>query len=195
MSYHIYTTKGVSLSYRSRREADRTYSILTRDLGLLRVTAGGVRKEGSKLRGGLEPFTFGKVSVIRGADSWRITSAAAEFNLAASVERRVLVSFKRVFSLLERLVAGEEDHPELFDLLESAAVFALDTELTEEEAANLEVLLVWRTLYLLGYIAKTDAEEKFYSAPFSQELLSHSSSSKPRMIEKINEGLEASGLL
>ena len=75
MSYHIYNTKGIILSEKSLREADRVYSILTRDLGLIRATALGVRKESSKLRGNLEPVGLTTVSLVRGKEYWRVTSA------------------------------------------------------------------------------------------------------------------------
>jgi len=75
VSYHIYTTRGIVLSERPVREADRIYTIITRDLGLVQATALGVRKEASKLRGALEPFVLSKISLVRGKEHWRITSA------------------------------------------------------------------------------------------------------------------------
>ncbi|MEK7175771.1 MAG: DNA repair protein RecO, partial [Patescibacteria group bacterium] len=108
MSYHIYTTKGLTLSERPVREADRIYSILTRDLGLVRATALGVRKENSKLRGSIEPVSLSNISLVRGKEHWRLTSA------------EVIKRFKKTkpLALLEQLVVGESAHPELFDAVE-----------------------------------------------------------------------------
>ena len=64
MSYHIYTTPGIVLRHRPLREADRVYIILTRDLGLIRASAIGVRKETSKLRGALEPLSLSMTSWV-----------------------------------------------------------------------------------------------------------------------------------
>ena len=56
------------LSERPKKEADRVYNILTRDLGLVRAHAIGVRREESKLRGALEPYSLSSVSLVRGKE-------------------------------------------------------------------------------------------------------------------------------
>lgn len=165
MSYHIYTTKGIVLSERAWHESDRIYSILTKDLGLIRATAIGVRKEGSKLRGSLEPFSLTLVSVVRGKDYWRITSAQALESISS------LPSVARPLDLLEKLVQGEVPHPELFDAIEEAIV---SLEIGDE---LFEITLVSRILYHLGYLKESDL-----------------SLDKKGLIKAINEGLEASHL-
>jgi DNA repair protein RecO (recombination protein O) len=137
LSYHIYTTKGLVLSARPAREADRVYSILTRDLGLVRASATGVRKEGSKLRGALEPFVISQVSLVRGKEFWRITSAEVLRPIPAEA------GIGRPLALLERLVPGEAVHPELFDAIE---------EFLEAD----ETTLVAHILHHLGYLKKED---------------------------------------
>jgi DNA repair protein RecO (recombination protein O) len=139
MSYHIYTTKGLILSSRPLREADRLYSILTRDFGLIRALGVGVRKEASKLRGSLEPVSLSSVSLIRGKEFWRLTSS--------EVIKRTKAS--RPLQLLEMLVAGEASHPELFDVVEEN----LDSD---------ETALVAKILFHLGYLKEEDLklEEK-----------------------------------
>lgn len=133
MSYHIYTTKGIVLSERPVREADRIYSILTRDLGLIKARALGVRKENSKLRGSIEPVSLATISLVRGKEYWRLTSA--EF----------IKSFKKSksLSLLETLVQGEAPHPELFEAVEKD----LDSD---------ETVLVSRILFHLGYLKESE---------------------------------------
>lgn len=137
MSYHIYTTKGLVLSKRALREADQIYSILTRDLGLVRASATGVRRESSKLRGSLEPFSISTVSLVRGKEYWKLTSAELLQRLPNSQ------SLARPFALLERLVPGEAENSELFDALEA-------------NLKDSETLLVGRILLHLGYLKETD---------------------------------------
>lgn len=143
MSYHIYTTKGLVLSERPLREADRVYSILTRDLGLIRATALGVRKEPSKLRGALEPVTFVTLSLVRGKEYWRVTSAVALERISPTRE------LLRPLLLLERLVQGEAHHPELYDAVEKY-LHSGETE------------LVAQMLFHLGYLSASalELEEK-----------------------------------
>lgn len=133
MSYHIYTTKGIVLSERPWRESDRIYSILTRELGLVHATAIGVRKEASKLRGAIEPVSLSTVSLVRGKEYWRLTSA--EF----------IRSFKKSqpLVLLEQFVAGEAPHAELFDAV-------------EKHMESDELTFVSQILYHLGYLKESE---------------------------------------
>ena len=168
MSYHIYTTQGIVLRHWPLREADRVYSILTRDLGLVRASATGVRKEESKLRSSLEPFSLSLVSLVKGKEYWRITSAR--------LEQRLSPELAQPFSLLEKLIRGEDSNPELFDTITE---FLGDTMIYHSvgEKELLEIKLVSRILYHLGYMDKGDLELD-----------------NKDLIKAINAGLKASGL-
>ena len=165
MSYHIYTTKGIVLSERGIGEADRIYSILTRDLGKLHVKAIGVRKSVSKLRGNIEPFTISSISFVKGKDYWRLISAQALQNISATP------AVAGPLSLLDKLVQGEEPNPELFDVIEQ---FAINTDQNDD---MFETCLVSQILYHLGYLKEADL------------ILD-----KKELIKAINKGIEASHL-
>ncbi len=165
MSYHIYTTKALILSTRAYREADSVYLLLTRDLGLVRATATGVRKESSKLRGSLEPISLGLVSLVRGQDYWRIT--AAQNSVKVPPQPEIL----RPLSLLEKLIQGEAHHPELFDTVEK---YLLNYDEGEED---FETKLVAESLFHLGYLKVSDLELP-----------------KKELTQAINEGLRQSHL-
>lgn len=165
MSYHIYTTRGIVLSSRPRREADRVYSILTRDLGLIYATALGVRKEQSKLRGALEPLALANVSLVKGKDHWRLTSADSlskiEFTKALA----------RPLSLLEQLVQGEAKNTELYDVVERAVLaYQVQDEMSE-------IRFVAQILFHLGYLEESDLTLE-----------------KRGLVEAINHGIQASQL-
>jgi DNA repair protein RecO (recombination protein O) len=165
MSYHIYTTKGLVLAERPVREADRIYSVLTREFGLVQATALGVRKEESKLRGALEPFSLSSISLVRGKDHWRITSA----ELIQKISPSLFIA--RPLALVEKFVQGEVSHPELFDAVESAVL----SRQTDNE--KFEINLVSKILFHLGYLKKTDL-----------------TLDKKSLIKVINEGIQASHL-
>ncbi len=163
------------LSERPLKEADRIYSILTRDLGLVRASATGVRKEVSKLRGALEPFSLSSVSLVRGKDFWRLTSAELLQKLPATE------SLARPFSLLEKLVQGESAHPELFDAIEKG-VMGLNLagskiQRGEKGEELFEPRLVATILYHLGYLKQEDLNLD-----------------KKGLIKAINDGLSQSQL-
>ncbi len=166
MSYHIYTTKGLVLSARSLGEADRIYSILTDDLGLIRATALGVRKEHSKLRGSLEPLVLSRISLVRGKEFWRLTSAEV-------IERiETTPDIVRPLALLEKLVPGESAHPELFEIVENTLVNE------KREGEMFEIRFVAQILYHLGYVKEKDLTGE-----------------KQELIKAINTGLQASHLV
>jgi len=142
MSYHIYTTPGIVLRHRPLREADRVYIILTRDLGLIRASAIGVRKETSKLRGALEPLSLSTVSLVRGKEYWRITSAI--------FESAVPPEFATPFSLLEKLITGESANPNLFDVIKK------EVESYRSSDDMFEPRLVSEILFYLGYMREED---------------------------------------
>ncbi len=144
MSYHIYTTKALVLSTRIYREADSIYLLLTRDLGLVRATAAGVRKESSKLRGSLEPISIALVSLVRGQDYWRLTSAQNSVKVSPRPE------ILRPLVLLEKLIQGEAHHPELFDAVEGRLMGHKKT------GQDFETILVAESLFHLGYLKASD---------------------------------------
>lgn len=168
MSYTIHTTEGLVLSYRPLREADRVYSILTKDLGLIRATATGVRKGHSKLRGLLEPISLVSVSLVRGKEYWRITST--EFIKTISSTSEIL----KPLTLLEKLVQGEAPNPELFDAIKEIV-------LARTVLANIdemfEIHFVSQILFHLGYLKEADLKLP-----------------KIELIKAINKGLKASHL-
>lgn len=165
MSYHIYTTQGIVLAERPVREADRIYTFLTRDLGLIHATALGVRKESSKLRGNIEPFSLSSISLVRGKEYWRATSAEFIQNISS------IPVIARPLALLEKLIQGEAPHPELFDAIKSAVL----SSKTDDEM--FEISLVSKVLFHLGYLKEKDL-----------------SSDKKSLIKAINEGIQASHL-
>jgi len=165
VSYHIYTTRGIVLSERPVREADRIYTIITRDLGLVQATALGVRKEASKLRGALEPFVLSKISLVRGKEHWRITSAECIRSISPSP------TVARPLALLEKLVQGEVPNQELFDAVEKEVLFQ------EPYDEMFETKMVSKILFYLGYLKKSDMVLD-----------------KKSLVKAINEGIQASHL-
>jgi len=59
-----YTTSGIVLNRINFGEADRILTVLTPDYGKLRLIAKGVRKEKSKLAGGIELFSISTITFI-----------------------------------------------------------------------------------------------------------------------------------
>lgn len=72
----MYTTEGIVLKRTDVGEADSLFTLYTRDFGKMRALAQGVKKEGAKLKGHLEPFGMASVSFVIGRSGARLTHAS-----------------------------------------------------------------------------------------------------------------------
>jgi DNA repair protein RecO (recombination protein O) len=192
MSHTIYTTEGFILKSVDFGEANKYFFIFTKDFGLIKAAAQGVRHLKSKLRYSLEDFSFGQISLVRGKEIWRITSAENKLNIRNKEKFLLLL---QIFSLLLRLLHGEEKNSFLFDSLKEGILFLKNTELTDTELANFECVLALRTLASLGYISKTGDFDSFVNSPyFTPELLTAMNTLKIKAILEINKSLKETHL-
>ena len=195
MSHKIYHTEGLILSGINTKEADRYLTIFTKDLGLIRAQAQGIRKLSSKLRYHMQDFSYARINLVRGREIWRITNAAKikAFNtITRDPERfRIFISVSR---LIERLCPGEEKDEPLFHHLIQAFSFLDNENLTEDEMKNLELIIVLRALYHLGYIGDIENIEAFTSWQFTKALLEKTQPQRKNLVREINKALEESQL-
>lgn len=140
MSYTVYTTLGFILSSSPHGEANRLYHIFTRDFGVVIATAQGVRLAKSKLRGHLTEFSLASVSLVKGKEFWRLTSAQA-----LQSNRHPL--YVQILSILKRLLQGEGEHVALFDFLKEKLFGEID-----------ETEIMIKILIELGYIDEKELE-------------------------------------
>jgi recombinational DNA repair protein (RecF pathway) len=142
MSYHVYQTKGFVLGSAPLGEAHKSYTIYTRDMGLVFASAQGIRLVQSKLRYSIDDYRLTAFALVRGREVWRVTNAReAEY---APLSGRRLVLFARVSSLVKRLLHGEEKNEYLFDSLEALYVYLSQANLPAQILSTLETLVVLR---------------------------------------------------
>ncbi len=163
--HHIYHTSALILRSRQKGEANKMIVLYTKELGLVHAATQGIRLLRSKLRFALQDFSIARVDLVRGKDVWRITSATPGAHIAiGETDRDLITRYARVFRLLEKLCAGEESNPELFDDL---MVFIDALKRAEFSARHdIELHIVFRMLFNLGYIAPTDALQPLIASPF-----------------------------
>ena len=159
MSHHIYHTKGIVIESLNVREANKSYWIFTRDLGMILASAQGVRLAVSKLRFSLQPLSVTEISLVRGRSGWRVVNAREISNIywrIKDIPQSVAMS-SRVLRLMRRLVTGEEKNEALFDCLFEGLMFLAggidDKQPTTKQIINLEFILLLQVLYTLGYFA------------------------------------------
>ena len=78
--HQIYQTEGIVLKSIDYSEADKYLLILTRDFGLIKTAAKGLRKVSSKLRYSLQEFSVAQISLVQGRSIWRLINASCENN-------------------------------------------------------------------------------------------------------------------
>ncbi len=137
-------TKGIVLARTNYQEADRILTILTPDLGKVRVLARGVRKSKSKLAGGIELFGVNEIGLIQGrGELLTLTSSRLIKHydqIVRDIERTMLG-----YELLKRLNKATEENlePAYFDFLQSTLEALNDPDLSSD------LVRLWFTLDLL----------------------------------------------
>ncbi len=137
-------TKGIVLARTEFQEADRIITVLTPDFGKVRLIAKGVRRERSKLAGGIELFSVSHVTFLRGRKE-----------IGTLVSSRLITHYEDIvkdinrtmlgYDLLKRInrttedAAGEEYYNLLIATLEGLNDQGLAGELVE----------LWFTMQLL----------------------------------------------
>lgn len=106
------------LSRQNSGEADRRIMLLTREHGLLHVTAKGVRRIPSRRGGHLEPFTQ-VLAIITGHPHRRYLAASETIDnyQALYQDPSALQQVQNVAHLMRKLLGHEMPHPALFDAL------------------------------------------------------------------------------
>jgi DNA repair protein RecO len=153
--HHIYTTKAIIIKSISSGEANRFYFLFTKDLGFIKASAQGVRLLKSKLKGHLQDFSVVNVSVVKGKEIWRITGSEVVKNEILIKNSQKMYVAKNIFSLLLRMLHGEEKNESLFECVDNFYNFLLKNELDKEQLKNIEILTVLRILHHLGYFKNT----------------------------------------
>ncbi len=196
MSHHIYTTEAFVLGSSPSGEADRFYTLFTKDLGLVRASGRGVRLEKSKLRSNLQDFSRISLSIVRGKEVWRITNAKVEESLHArySLRKDVLLVIAHIFVLIKRLVAGEEKNEKLFLILKDIIGFLDASDISPILTPSFELMAVLKILDNLGYMGGDLKLARFVSGEWSNEALIEMNRSKSSVIKEINTSLKETQL-
>lgn len=193
--HHIYHTRGFILSSKNVGEADKMFSIYTRELGLVRAHARGVRLHKSKLRFTMQDFSYANIDLVRGKDIWRVTTAKhiTSFPLSRANESSLILT-TRVSRLLERLCTGEAQNEEIFDDFIQALYLLDDENVSSTSREALELHLVLRILNNLGYIDDSLILKKYLSAPFDHSKIETLLLERQSIISHINRALNESQL-
>lgn len=185
-----YATPGIVLGRRPVAEESILLTILTKDLGLIRARAQGLRKPGAKLAAALQTLSETDVTTVAGREGWKLSGAVLKRNWFHALGKEERDRASRVAALVLRLVPGEEADPELYRLF---AAFLLSlTSAPPESREALECLAVLRILSALGLdsgdLPGTPDE------PYGVEALRQIYARRAAYVARANKGIAASGL-
>lgn len=144
------------LSRKNVGEADRALTLFTRQHGLLRVIAKGVRKIPSRRGGHLEPLTH--VLAIISGNPGRFFLAAVEPQTTHSQLRdnpHALSFAQSLAQLLHSLATEEEAHPTLFDAVHHA--WRMLPALPTPKQRLLSVAVILHALHRFGWLPNLQA--------------------------------------
>lgn len=135
-------TQAIVLRRTNYGESDRILNLLTPE-GKISALARGVRKEKSRLAGGVELFTVADVVVHRGRSSLDIVTSAKMLRFYGNILSSI-PSLELASSFLKQLdrAAEQADNPEFFDLL-NQSLAGLNS------GFNLQLVGAWFRLNLL----------------------------------------------
>lgn len=194
MSHHIYQTEAFVIDSRAVGEANKIIYLLTKDLGLVATSAQGVRLLKSKLRYSTQDYSYSKVSLVRGREVWRLTSAAL-IEKIYPWENSLGPVFARGLLLVKRLVTGEEKNQALFDVLKSTIDFLHGSDANSVSADYFECILILRILHTLGYVSSVGNLAEFLKDnSWSTDVVENVKEKRPSIIKQINQALKESQL-
>ena len=196
--YTKHHTRGIVLGKHDNGEADRTYALLTPDLGKVYAQAHGIRNGHGRNKGALQTLSVASVSLVRGKSGWKITNASSEhsFYTKLATEKAKLAVLVRVFKLVRRMLAGEGSAHGVFMAVESFADALCASELSLKDMRTLELLTVVRILHMLGYVKDDERLNEFFkdASDVSVDIRTAFAPHENLALTVVNEALSASQL-
>lgn len=154
----LLTTEGIVLKAQALGDTSRIVTIYTRDHGLRKVVAKGARKSPSRFGYALEPLSRSRfVLYLKPDRDLHLLSQAEVLDPLGSrlADLTRLAHAQAALEIVDRLVWGEEPHPELFDLLRQALDGCAKAPVPALPAVTLAFQLQLSSL--LGYRPRLDA--------------------------------------
>jgi len=150
MAHQIYLTEGIIIKKKDFGEADRLFWIYTEKLGMVMASGRSVRAEKSKLRYGLDLFSYGDFALISSKDFWKIVDAK-DICLAKNIV--AVGSFANTANLMLRMIKGQERNDFVWREMKNLFLSLFKESVKKENLRDLEVIFTAKILRNLGYMA------------------------------------------
>lgn len=174
------------------RESNKLVLLYTERFGLIYGTLQSIRELKSKMKFHTQTLSLVDVDIIQGRDIWRIVGIHEREPSLGFVGTPFYPFMNNIADLLLRMLQGEESHTEIWDDLLFLYTTAKDT-LTESDYQALEIIVVVRLLYYLGYW-NGDTECIEPNNFLTTELFNTVLNNRKKYIQSINQGIKDSQL-
>ena len=195
--HHIHKTKSFTLSSYPFGESGRILKLLTKDFGLIRVQAHGIRKVTSKLRQSIQDHSLSKIALVYGKTGWRMTNAKILEDYYHKFDQRTIKVISKIFSLLERMIPNEEKNSKIFEIVTELHKFIEKSQkkdkITEKKFNLLEIAALLKILHELGYVGEEKSIQTIINLDFD-EFIKKIKGKDKEMIKIINIGIKESHL-
>jgi DNA repair protein RecO (recombination protein O) len=150
-----YRTEGLILKKENRGEADRTFSLYTKDFGIIKVLGKGIRKISSKLRAGVEVFYFSEIEFIQAKRHKTLIDAVLIDDFGKI--RKDLSRFKtacQISDIAIDFLKGQEGDKKIWPLL--LEIFRKLNNIPEGKSQLLYYYFLFNFFSVLGYKIQLD---------------------------------------
>jgi recombinational DNA repair protein (RecF pathway) len=197
MSYTIFTTDSFIVKALPTRDADVTLLLFTEQFGLVHAVAKSARQTRSKLRPALQSLSFSSISLVKGREVWRVTSAKKHISLH---DKRLPIIYKSMFArmllFIDRFCPRETAESQVFANLKEISGFIFKREADKKTAGmtstdiieSIELLFALKTLFELGYVTMVPEIEDCLKKSISEEIIQ--SLEEPALRKKIKQNIE-----
>lgn len=147
-----YRTEGLILKKEDFGEADRLFTIYTRDFGKVKILGKGIRKISSKLRGGVEIFYLSEIEFIQGKIYKTLTDAILieKFENLRKDLRKLNIAYK-ISEILDNLIKEQETDENIWQLLLEVFKKLDNLQFTIYNLQLVYYYFFWNLFSLLGY--------------------------------------------
>lgn len=157
MALH-YKTKGFVFKKEDRADADRVFSVFTRDFGRVEIFAKAIRKISSKLKGGIEIFSLSDLEFIQGKNRKTLTDAIfiqKPENIIKDPEKIKIAG--RACGMLDAFIKGQELDEKIWEVILDFFEKLNNCPQKTIDSQPIHFYFFWNFISALGYAPQLSA--------------------------------------
>lgn len=194
--YHKHHTKGIVLKNFEVGDSSKKIQIFTDEFGLITAKVQNARSVNSKMRFGIQEYSFGNFSIVKGKNEWKLVSASSNQNLFEDFknEKEKLLILLNVLNLIKKLSGEEEQNKKIFYVVENFIKFIKSAE--SGKLPLVECLVLLKILNIFGYMRNDpDFSIPMSASEINEKDLNIIAPKRAKVVELINESLKMSNLV